>query len=59
MQAIEDDTPIIYNGREHIGIRNTIKRLKILYGEQASIKLCNMAENYGAVVEIMLPIKHE
>ncbi len=55
LRAVEEDTPIVYDGREHIGIRNTIKRLKILYGDQASIRLCNMAENYGAVVEIVIP----
>ena len=53
--AIEEDTPIVYNGREHIGIRNTIKRLHILYGNQANVRLCNMAKNYGAVVEIVMP----
>lgn len=55
LKSLEEDAPIIYNGREHIGIRNTIRRLKILYGDQASVRLCNMAENYGAVVEIMMP----
>ena len=55
LRAVEEDTPIVYDGREHIGIRNTMKRLNILYGDQASIHLCNMAENYGAVVEIVMP----
>lgn len=55
LRALEEDRPIIYNGREHIGIRNAIRRLNILYGDQASVRLCNMADHYGAVVEIVIP----
>jgi hypothetical protein len=29
------------------------------YGEKADIKLSNMRENYGAVVEITLPMQKE
>lgn len=55
LEAIEKKEPIVFNGRKHIGIQNTIKRLDILYGNQASVHLSNMAEHYGAVAEIVMP----
>lgn len=39
---------------EHIGVRNTVTRLKLRYGEAARIKLEN-AENGGAIVRLVLP----
>lgn len=55
LKAIEGKKPIVFNGRRHIGIQNTIKRLDILYGREVSVHLSNMAEHYGAVVEILMP----
>lgn len=55
LASIEKDEPIIYDGCEHIGIRNTLKRIRMTYGEKANVKFSNMKKGYGAVVEIMLP----
>lgn len=57
LEAIEEDKPIYYNDRKHIGIQNSLKRLKIMYGEKAKINFTNMDEEYGAVVEITIPVK--
>lgn len=35
LEAIEQDKPIYYNDRKHIGIQNSLKRLKIMYGDKA------------------------
>lgn len=56
LELIEADQPIIYDGCEHIGIRNTIKRIQMSYGEKADIKFSNMKQG-GAVVEITLPME--
>ena len=37
LDAIENDTPIIYHGRHHVGISNIKRRLALMYGERASI----------------------
>ncbi len=55
MEAVEKDLPIVYNGRKHVGLQNIRKRLKLLYGDRASMTLQNMDEHYGAVVEIRIP----
>ncbi|WP_455617260.1 sensor histidine kinase [Eisenbergiella sp.] len=57
LEAIEQDKPIYYNDRKHIGIQNSLKRLKIMYGEKAKVNFTNMDEGYGAVVEITIPVK--
>ncbi|ODM04962.1 sensor histidine kinase [Eisenbergiella tayi] len=59
LDAIEQDTPIYYNDRKHIGIQNSLKRLKLIYGEKAKINFSNMDEGYGAVVEITIPVQKE
>ena len=59
LEAIEQDTPIYYNDRKHIGIQNSLKRLKLIYGEKAKINFSNMDEGYGAVVEITIPVQKE
>lgn len=41
-------------GREHIGIKNLMQRMKILYGEQAFLRFEN-ADTQGAVITITLP----
>lgn len=55
LEALKQDNPIFYNDRKHIGIQNSVKRLKIMYGEKAKISFSNMDDNYGAVVEITIP----
>lgn len=55
LESLRQEKAIIYDGREHIGISNTVKRLKILYGERARVAFSNMDEGYGAVVEITIP----
>ena len=57
LEAIEQAKPIYYNDRKHIGIQNSLKRLKIMYGDKAKINFTNMDEGYGAVVEITIPVK--
>ena len=44
LDAIENDTPIIYHGRHHVGISNIKRRLALMYGERASITCSNMDE---------------
>lgn len=56
LSAIEAGENICYDGRKHVGIQNTKERLRILYGDKASVKLSNMAEGYGAVVELTIPL---
>lgn len=41
-----------------VGYENTIERLRILFGDQADLKLRNTVSG-GAVVEIYLPIVEE
>lgn len=59
LEAIKQDKPILYGGREHVGIKNAMRRLKVIYQEEAYLKISNMAEGYGTVVEIFLPIGGE
>ena len=57
LELIKQQKPIIYDGCEHIGIYNTLQRIQMAYGEKAEVKFGNMKKNYGAVVEIMLPME--
>lgn len=59
LQAIEKDETIFYNGRKHVGLQNIRRRLELLYGKKANAAFSNMAENYGAVVEIHVPVMKE
>lgn len=56
LNFIKTRQPIIYDGREHLGIKNSLKRLEILYGKKASIQMFNMNTSCGAVVEIKIPL---
>lgn len=56
LEKLEKQERIYYNGREHIGILNTVERLKIIYEDKARISFSNMSDNYGAVVEINIPV---
>ncbi|MCH4000148.1 MAG: histidine kinase [Lachnospiraceae bacterium] len=55
LKAIKKDTPIVYNGRRHVGLQNIQRRLKLMYGDRASMTLSNMEQTYGAVIEIRIP----
>lgn len=55
LDKIQNNGDIVYNGRRHVGIQNTLKRLQIIYGEKANISFFNMAEHCGAVVELRIP----
>lgn len=57
LDKIRNEEIIIYNGCEHIGIKNTIQRIKMRYGDRAKVALSNMRGNQGAVVEITLPFE--
>lgn len=57
LELIEKQKPIEYDGCEHIGIYNTLQRIQMFYGEKAEVKFSNMRKNYGAVVEIILPME--
>lgn len=59
LQAIEEDTPIIYNGRKHVGLQNIRRRLRLLHGDKAEVIFSNMDQNYGAVVEVRVPVMKE
>lgn len=56
LKALENGDGIIYNGREHIGIKNTMNRIKLFYGNTAKLELFNMNEKCGAVVALTLPL---
>lgn len=55
LEKIRNNGDIVYNGRRHVGIQNTLKRLQIIYGEKAEARFFNMAEHCGAVVELRIP----
>lgn len=55
LEALENDSPIIYGGRKHVGLQNIRRRLELMYGGRAGITFSNMDENYGAVVEVHMP----
>ena len=57
LELIKQQKPVVYDGCEHIGIYNTLQRIQMAYGEKAEVKFGNMKKNYGAVVEIMLPME--
>ena len=44
LEAARSEKPVYYDGRKHIGISNSVKRLRLLYGERAKISFSNMDE---------------
>lgn len=54
LEALEKNIPIFYNGRNHVGLQNIRRRLKLMLGDMAQISFMNMDKNYGAVVEIRI-----
>lgn len=59
LAAAREEKPVYYGGRKHIGISNSVKRLRLIYGDRAKISFSNMDEAYGAVVEIRIPAQKE
>lgn len=57
LDKIRNGGSIVYNGRKHVGIQNTLKRLQIIYGEKAQVSFFNMTEHCGAVVELRIPVQ--
>lgn len=51
--AFYEDRKIVQNDRECVGIRNVTARLRLFYGDHASVDLYN--ENGGAMVKIRIP----
>jgi LytS/YehU family sensor histidine kinase len=39
-----------------VGLQNIRRRLKLLYGDTASISFSNMDKGYGAVAEVRIPM---
>lgn len=58
LHQIHLEQKIVDAEREHIGITNVRRRLKIIYGTKASL-LCFNRPDRGAVVEISLPIPRD
>lgn len=59
LEHLNNLQPIIdQNGRHHIGIINTIRRLDILYNHDAHISF-SQREPHGAMISIFLPIQPE
>lgn len=56
MDAILHDREIYRDGRRHIGLSNLKERLKLIYGSDATFHLSNMADNYGAIVEVRIKL---
>lgn len=57
-KALEEDRPIVYDGRNHVGLKNVKRRLKLLYGSRGVMTIQNMDNNQGAFVEVRIPQKH-
>lgn len=58
LQRFSDPNWVNDPGEKHIGIRNIKKSLRLLYKEDASLRLSN-AETGGARVEIVMPARWE
>lgn len=56
LEALEKDKPIFYDGRYHVGLKNLRRRLELIYKGKASISFMNMDDNFGAVIEIRIPV---
>lgn len=55
LQRLQADEPVISGEREHIGIWNIKRRLRLLYGGKARLELLN-APDGGARAELYLPV---
>ena len=59
LSAIEENRPVVYGGRKHVGLLNIKRRLALLYGDEAEIIFSNMKPGEGAIVEIRIPLREE
>lgn len=59
LNKIRDGEDIVYNGRKHVGIQNTLKRLQIIYGDKSEVSFFNMSDHCGAVVELRIPAQRD
>lgn len=56
LDQLQRNSPVIKDGRECIGITNAAMRLRLLFGEAASVVCCNR-ESGRACVQIKIPIQ--
>lgn len=56
IESLEQDKRIVDEEGEHIGIWNVKQRLRLMYGQRASVEFFNAASQ-GAVVNLTLPFK--
>lgn len=59
LETIEENRPVVYGGRKHVGLLNIKRRLALIYGEKAEISFSNMKPGEGAVVEVRIPMQSE
>ena len=57
IQRVMESAPIVYGGRQHIGLQNIKQRLELMYPGKARFAISNMGEHYGAVTEVWIPLK--
>lgn len=55
LKQLNRGTPQEENG-QHVGLFNVVRRLQLLYGEQAAIAFTNNRRGGGARVELFLPL---
>ena len=56
LNTLQQDKPLVSDGRTHIGITNVKKRIQLLYQEHAELHIENMPE--GAKVVVLLPLEY-
>ena len=54
--AVRSSLPCAHNSSGSVGLFNGVRRLQLLYGEQAAIAFTNNRRGGGARVELFLPI---
>lgn len=59
LEIIDQNRPIYYDNRKHMGISNAKQRLQLIYDEKYQMQLSNMPNGNGAIVELRLPIIKE
>ncbi|MEH7118670.1 histidine kinase, partial [Neobacillus vireti] len=54
LYKLQNNIPLTNKQGHHIGINNVVKRLRLLYDDEYSIKFSN-GPDFGAVIELMVP----
>lgn len=55
LESLNNEKPLLLkNGRERIGISNSIQRLKLMYGEKGKISFNN--GEFGAIITMLIPV---